>query len=393
MLIININKEIKDKKFYRSIFFKKIIIIGVLILFFGINIIPLTLGDDSGVNNIETKVEGIYYLRDDDPLNWEDVGSLLKDLPIENETTRCGMFVNFHFAQEGTYTDLTIINNIYYHFWQKGYDHGDYEIGYSTSAAHAAGFNESIMLDINDYITEVNGFRLMQTMQYTNPEIATFMGNDIYNFTIKLFGPNPRVLCYPHQYSFVIINLEDDVTLQSYDRDDDLLSDYDELFVYFTNPFDWDTDNDGYSDYFEAKNGNDPNNNHDPYEHNDQPNKPIITGPTYGRAGVEYEYIISSIDPDDNDLYYSIIWGDEIGENWIGEYSSGEEITMSHVWKEKGFYTIQVKAKDTNGAVSDLATLNVNIPRNVVNYNLLLLKYLDNFPLLKIIYQFLYRPI
>ncbi len=368
--------------------FRKGLVFGVLILFIGLSTIPLTEGLGEVINYIDTVIDGLYYLRDDDPLNWEDVGSLKKDSPIENETTRCGMFVNFHFNQSGIYTRESKIFNIYYHLWQKSFiQELEYEVGYSTSSEHAAGFNESIWIDTNDYISEVYDFRLIQAMQYTNPYIATFKGNDIYNFTIKIFGPNPYVLCNPNQYSFVILNLEDNDTLQNYDRDDDFLADYDELFVYFTNPFDRDTDNDGYSDYSEIVYGTDPNNYYDPYEPNTHPDIPTIQGPLQGKPGIRYEYRFSSSDPDENEVYYYIEWGDNQNENWIGQYSSGKEIAISHIWDENGIYTIKAKARDINGAESDWGILKVNIPRNVVHYNTLFLRFLDQFPILKRIFS------
>jgi hypothetical protein len=86
------------------------------------SIIPLTGGMiEKKIVNSQTKtdVSGIYYLRDDDPLNWADIGSLLRTQPIENELTQCGMFVNFHYAEPGNYVETNTIFNIYYRFWQK----------------------------------------------------------------------------------------------------------------------------------------------------------------------------------------------------------------------------------------------------------------------------------
>ena len=60
-----------------------------------------------------TEIKGLYYLRDDDPLDMVDVGSLMMGTPIENETTQCGLAVNFHFAQIGIYTgEIRILNPI-----------------------------------------------------------------------------------------------------------------------------------------------------------------------------------------------------------------------------------------------------------------------------------------
>jgi len=100
---------------------------------------------------------------------------------------------------------------------------------------------------------------------------------------------------------------------------------------------------------------------------NDPPNTPDIDGPTNGAAGTSYEYIFTTTDPDDHDVYYYIEWGDDEIEDWIGPYESGEELTISHTWAEQGVFTIRAKAKDIYDAESDWGTLEVTMP---VNYNL-----------------------
>jgi len=51
----------------------------------------------------------------------------------------------------------------------------------------------------------------------------------------------------------------DDARLKAMDSDGDGLSDYDEIYIYHTDPYNADTDTDGYSDGHEVKNGYDPN--------------------------------------------------------------------------------------------------------------------------------------
>lgn len=95
---------------------------------------------------------------------------------------------------------------------------------------------------------------------------------------------------------------------------------------------------------------------------NDNPNSPTITGPTSGKVGTSYNYDISSIDPDGDNVYYYVDWGDNTNSGWLGPYSSGEMVTVSHTWSLKGTYTIKAKAKDVHGAESDWATLPVIMP-------------------------------
>jgi len=97
------------------------------------------------------------------------------------------------------------------------------------------------------------------------------------------------------------------------------------------------------------------------------PEPPTITGPTSGKAGTSYNYNFVSTDPDGDDVYYLIVWGDETGTGWIGPYLSGEKITKSHTWFFEGSYTIRCKAKDTYGAESEWGTLIVTMPKNQQN--------------------------
>jgi len=76
------------------------------------------------------------------------------------------------------------------------------------------------------------------------------------------------------------------------------------------------------------------------------PYSPSIKGPISGEVKIEYEYTFNTMDPNGNDVYYYIEWGDGSIEEWIGPYDSGEEVTKGHKWDEKGNYTIRAKAKD-----------------------------------------------
>jgi len=97
---------------------------------------------------------------------------------------------------------------------------------------------------------------------------------------------------------------------------------------------------------------------------NNPPDPPDITGLTSGKAGTEYEYTFVAVDPDDDDVYYYIEWGDGEIEEWIGPFESSEEVTVSHTWEEEGDYTIRAKAKDSYDAESDWGTLEVTMPVN-----------------------------
>ncbi len=106
---------------------------------------------------------------------------------------------------------------------------------------------------------------------------------------------------------------------------------------------------------------------------NQAPNIPEINGTTSGKPKVEHTYKIKTTDPNNDDVYFYIDWGDDSPiVEWAGPYASGEEISMSHSFSKKGTYTILVKAKDIYGATSNWASLEVNIPRSRISEHILI---------------------
>ncbi len=79
---------------------------------------------------------------------------------------------------------------------------------------------------------------------------------------------------------------------------------------------------------------------------NQAPCSPIIDGPHSGETWEELEFEIVADDPDGDDVFYYIDWGDEHENNWIGPYPSGEEVEVTYVWNKAGEYTIRAKTKD-----------------------------------------------
>jgi len=95
---------------------------------------------------------------------------------------------------------------------------------------------------------------------------------------------------------------------------------------------------------------------------NNPPETPTIDGPTSGNSGTVYTYNISTTDPDGDNVYYCVNCSDDTGEGCLGPFASGEKVTITHMWTEKGTYTINVKARDIYDAQSDWATLTVTMP-------------------------------
>jgi hypothetical protein len=95
---------------------------------------------------------------------------------------------------------------------------------------------------------------------------------------------------------------------------------------------------------------------------NRPPSPPEITGPIGGEVGIEYDFTLLSTDPEDEDVFYYVDWGDGDVTDWVGPFPSEEEEVFSHYWSELGYYEIKAKAKDINdigGGWSE--TLNITI--------------------------------
>jgi hypothetical protein len=83
------------------------------------------------------------------------------------------------------------------------------------------------------------------------------------------------------------------------------------------------------------------------------PDIPTIIGRSWLLPKISYIFKINTTEPENEDVFFLIDWGDGNVEEWIGPYSSGEKITLSHKYITKGNYIINVTARDINGFVSD----------------------------------------
>ena len=104
---------------------------------------------------------------------------------------------------------------------------------------------------------------------------------------------------------------------------------------------------------------------HDP----NAPTAPTITGPLRGKYGLRHEYNFLSTSPTGKDIYYYILWGDDTYTNWIGPFQSGEPVSVNHSWSERGTYTIQARARDTDNLWGTWGTLKVTMPKNNEIFN------------------------
>lgn len=94
------------------------------------------------------------------------------------------------------------------------------------------------------------------------------------------------------------------------------------------------------------------------------PDTPTIDGPLEGQVRERHIYHISSDDPDNNPVSYFVDWGDGNIYGWTRDYEPGLTVSYGHSWFIRGAYTIKVKARDTFGAESDWAYLEVTMPVN-----------------------------
>jgi hypothetical protein len=96
------------------------------------------------------------------------------------------------------------------------------------------------------------------------------------------------------------------------------------------------------------------------------PTTPTIIGPAQGRPSTEYSYTISSTDPDNNKVMFTVDWGDGKGDA-SGFVASGASTTMKHTWSSDGNYTIKAKAKDETNLESSWASIKVRIATYVTD--------------------------
>jgi len=103
-----------------------------------------------------------------------------------------------------------------------------------------------------------------------------------------------------------------------------------------------------------------------PEESNLPPGRPTIFEVKY-YPPKRWNFKFVTQDPNGDDIYYFIDWGDDQKEEWIGPFASGTEITKSHTWTKKGSYAIRCKAKDPYGDESEWGELEGTMPKNQQN--------------------------
>jgi hypothetical protein len=221
---------------------------------------------------------GFYYLRRWRPThgqetgNGNDFGTLNTTPPLEEEERHCTDWIQFYFDHDGDYSSTRHLSSIYYHIWFFSNNLINNKIGYyfyyyaghpESELEHFVNVNFSNAQGRN----EPSGYALLAKKHSVDEGI---LGEKIYKMAIRLntTGNEPSIISNPKQTSFVILNLPDNDSLNSTgiegigpDTDGDGLTDWDELFIYYTNPKEEDTDDDGWTDHYEVNSSlTDPNN-------------------------------------------------------------------------------------------------------------------------------------
>jgi hypothetical protein len=95
---------------------------------------------------------------------------------------------------------------------------------------------------------------------------------------------------------------------------------------------------------------------------NGPPNKPSINGPPKGDVGDTYIYTFVAVDPDNDNIYYEIDWGDGVVDDLYGPVGSNVVIQRSHKWELEGTFTIKARAIDIYDAIGEWGSLTVTMP-------------------------------
>jgi len=122
---------------------------------------------------------------------------------------------------------------------------------------------------------------------------------------------------------------------------------------------------------------------------NEPPHKPTVDGPTRGIPRINYKFTAVATDPDGDNVSYFFDWGDDENSGWTGFVPSGTSIAKKYFWYHWDTYTVKVKAQDEYGADSQWTTLEVILPRNKSTYNSMFLWFLERFPILERLLNFL----
>ena len=79
------------------------------------------------------------------------------------------------------------------------------------------------------------------------------------------------------------------------------------------------------------------------------PSVPALSGPHNGTHNNSYAYTATSVDPENSTLTYTFTWGDGTTDTSLST-TSGTPVTMYHIWRHAGVYTLRVIVSDVENA-------------------------------------------
>jgi hypothetical protein len=110
------------------------------------------------------------------------------------------------------------------------------------------------------------------------------------------------------------------------------------------------------------------------------PRKPDIDGPISGASGQEINFKFTAMDPENDNVWFNIKWGDGQEITLTEEYDSDETATISHIWERSGTFIVQARAKDQFDYWSEWESYQIKIPRYKAVENNLFDLLFERFP-------------
>jgi|GEM_PF-3835805 len=94
-----------------------------------------------------------------------------------------------------------------------------------------------------------------------------------------------------------------------------------------------------------------------------RPDSIDFSAPSQGKIREQTTFECSISDPEDDEVYVFVDWGDGQVSEWIGPFESDQVFEISHTWSRQGDYEIKVKAKDRFGLETEFVSVPITMPR------------------------------
>ncbi len=85
---------------------------------------------------------------------------------------------------------------------------------------------------------------------------------------------------------------------------------------------------------------------------NAAPEVPQVSGPGVAKPGETLTFGFTSVDPNLDDVWYMVAWGDTSTPVWSSGRPSGEQYVVTHSYPDSGVYFVKARAKDSQDAES-----------------------------------------